>query len=264
MNLTIATFNLKHDYIVWLSTHWSKRRIAVQQFFQQETPDIVGTQELTKAMIEELLELIPEYDWIGQGRGGGEKGEYCAILYRKDRFRCIRKDTFWLARDEKKKGKRDWLAVLPRICTWGLFEEVGTGEKMLLYNTHLDHVSPVARRNGLALIGNHIRRQNGAIPCILTGDFNAMPGSGALKYLENLDVQYGLFSGNSYNLFLNAEGRQRTYHGFRGKTLGKPLDYIFTSKEIDILEAQIVQKKYDNRYPSDHYPILMKITVNEI
>lgn len=259
MELTVATFNLKHDHIVWLPTHWSKRTEAVRQFFYEEKPDVVGTQELTLQTVMEMEALLPEYGWIGQGRNGGEKGEYCAVFFRKERFEWVDKGTFWLARDENRKGKRDWMAVLPRICTWVLLKEKNTGELLLVYNTHLDHISPLARRNGLKLIGKHIQRQGGRVPCILTGDFNATPGSGAIRVLEDLDVQYGLFSGSSYNLFLNAEG-QRTYHGFRGKTIGKPFDYIFTSKEIEIMEAQIIQKKYDDRYPSDHFPIVMKIS----
>lgn len=263
MELTVATFNLKHDHIAWLPTHWSKRMTAVKLFFEDKKPDVVGTQELTIRMIKDMEKLLPEYNWIGQGRYGGEQGEYCAVFFRKDRFTWIDKGTFWLARDEKVKGKRDWMAVLPRICTWVLLEEKGSGERLLVYNTHLDHVSPIARKNGLELIGRHVQRQRGKNPCILTGDFNATPGSAAVRLLEEMDVQNGLFPGNSYNLFLNAEG-QRTYHGFRGKTVGKPVDYIFTSKEVDIVETQIVQGKYDNRYPSDHFPIIMKISSDQM
>ncbi len=263
MELTVATFNLKHDHIAWLSTHWSKRTEAVKQFFEETAPDVVGTQELTRRTIGDMEALLPEYDWIGQGRNGGEQGEYCAVFFKRNRFEWLDKGTFWLARNEQKKGTRDWMAVLPRICTWVLLREKETGEKLLVYNTHLDHISPIARRKGLDLIARHIQRQGGRVPCILTGDFNATPGSGAIRVLEEMDIKYGLFSGNSYNLFLNTQG-QRTYHGFHGKTVGKPVDYIFTSKEVEIVEARIVQDKYDGRYPSDHFPIVMKISVSPL
>lgn len=260
MELSVSTFNLKHDYITWLSTHWSKRSQSVKLFFRKEMPDVVGTQELTRRMISDMEEFLPEYDWFGQGRGGGERGEYCAIFYKKERFRCLDKGTFWLARDEEAQGKRDWMAVFPRICTWGLLEDRSEGIRFFIYNTHLDHLSFLARKRGLRLIAEHIKARPAKEPCILTGDFNAGPGSGAIKALDAFDMQYGLFSGDSYRVFVNAKN-QRTYHGFGGKTAGKPVDYIFASKAVEILEARILQEKYGGRYPSDHFPIIMKIKI---
>lgn len=266
MGLKIATFNLKRDVSRFFPNSWGQRRDAVAAFFEDETPDLVGTQELTAETLLDMERMLPGYDWIGEGRGGAAKGEYCAIFYRMDKLTCLEHGTFWLARAEAVPNKRDWFALVPRICTWGLFE---SREKQLLriYNTHLDHISPLARKNGLNLILEHMRQDHKRqpCPCVLTGDFNASPGSAALGLISEMNMKEGFFSGESCQVFFNAqnpaEQESKTYHGFRGKTTGLPIDYIFASKGILIEEARILQKKYAGRYPSDHFPIIMKIKI---
>lgn len=269
--MKVATFNLKNDYISLFSTHWSKRKNAVGQFFRDEMPDIAGTQELTIDAICDMEEMLSEYCWIGEGRGGEKKGEYCAVFYRKDQMTCLEHGTFWLARQEQVPNKRDWFSAFPRICTWGLFQD-RHGRRFHLYNTHLDVVSPFARKNGIRLIMEHMKEnyENTTYPCILTGDFNATPESQVLRMMRETNQCSGIFQGDSYQAALNASCsgeekanccQMKTYHGFRGRTEGVPIDYIFVSKGILIEETEIKQKMYGGKYPSDHFPIVMKIKI---
>lgn len=255
MSLKIVTFNLKNDYWSALKTHWSRRKPAIQAFFCEEDPDIVGTQELNYKRILEVVEMFPQYGFIGEGRQGGKLGEYCAIFYKKSKFTCTSSGTFWLSKHPHEKS-RGWLAMFPRICTWATFAIVdpknqAMGEEISVFNTHLDHISSYARVNGLLQIGQFINEKFQNCPSILMGDFNAKPNSKALKTIDIMNEK------TCYEFHKTESPNGKTYHGFHGNVVGKPIDYIFTSKEISIKDVKVAQKQYCGMYPSDHFPIVM-------
>ena len=71
-----------------------------------------------------------------------------------------------------------------------------SGRRLRVFNTHFDHVSPLARSLGARLILEQIHRfnQTDPLPTIVMGDFNAKPNSKAVRIMrENLpgyrDVQ---------------------------------------------------------------------------
>lgn len=256
--MKIATFNLKNDHWSALKTHWSRRKPAIQEFFSIENPDIVGTQELNHRRVLELLEMKPEYAMVGEGRQGGELGEYCAIFYKKEKFQCLSNGTFWLSNHPHEKS-RGWLAMFPRICTWAKFSMIGeVQQEVVILNTHLDHFSPYARSNGILQIRKFIQENFHQQATVLMGDFNAKPNSKALKLMDTINAGTGLFNGSSYSVFYSTKSPNgKTYHGFGGGVVGMPIDYIFTSKEILIDSVCVEQKKYCGMYPSDHFPIVM-------
>ena len=46
-----------------------------------------GAQEVLNNQLNDLLDRLPEYAYVGVGREDGKtKGEYAPIFYRKDRF----------------------------------------------------------------------------------------------------------------------------------------------------------------------------------
>ena len=262
MLLKLVTFNLKRTILRWDKRNFLNRVAAFQEFFAQQKPDLVGTQELTIRDLRQAEEALPQYRWIGLGRGGGHRSEFSAIFYRPDRLRLLDQGTFWLSSHPERPGSRGLMAVFPRICTWGLFETVETGQKIRVYNTHLDHVSPLARAEGIRVIQEHIHRHQSpqADGTILMGDFNASPASKVLRMLRDSDRR--IFTHDSYTLTLQKEPLCcRTYHGFSGKVNGRPIDYIFVSGGLEIADAAIDRGVYDNQYPSDHYPIVMELAL---
>ena len=54
-----------------------------------------------------------------------------------------------------------------------------------------------------------------------------------------------------------------TYHGFKGKRKGDPIDYIFFSEEFELEDAYIDQTSFDGRYPSDHYPLVATLRLKK-
>lgn len=263
MLLKIVTFNLKRTMLRRNKKNFTYRTGAVQEFFAAQQPDIVGTQELTFHYLSQVEELLPDYQWIGLGRDGGWRGEFTAILFRTDKLRLVDQGTFWLSPFPNSPGSRAWTAMFPRICTWGVFEVLGSGGKLVqVYNTHLDHVSPLARAGGIGLIKKHILAN--ARPevegTILMGDFNALPTSRAVRALDGANCK--IFSDSSYSVSLQQDPLHcRTFHNFSGKAVGNPIDYIFVSENLSIANAVIDRHIYDNQYPSDHYPIVMEVAL---
>ena len=128
MLLKLVTFNLKRTILRWDKRNFLNRVAAIQEFFAQQKPDLVGTQELTIRDLRQAEVALPQYRWIGLGRGGGHRSEFSAIFYRPDRLRLLDQGTFWLSSHPERPGSRGLMAVFPRICTWGLFETVETGQ----------------------------------------------------------------------------------------------------------------------------------------
>src|SRR6478735_7744470 len=95
-SLTVMTYNVRVPLDKTPYT-WPERREAVIECIRSLSPDLIGTQEGIQVQHDDLANGMPEYVRLGQAREGGEKGEYSAILYRKDRFTVVEHGDFWLS-----------------------------------------------------------------------------------------------------------------------------------------------------------------------
>lgn len=252
----IMTFNLRIATLADRENAWRYRKGRAAEAILAAEADIVGTQEGNHAMLQELTALLPGYAWIGEGRKGGGSGETNAIMYREDQWTPEESETFWLSEKPSKPGSQSWGAAYPRICTWGLFRSVQMPEsRIVVCNTHLDHISGHARKQGAALVASKLQeleRKTGA-PAVLTGDFNAKPRSEAI---ESLTRVFGLLS--AYDVYPGGtDGAGATFHGFRGGgSGGLPIDYIFAyGASCTWVHTVVDRERYGGMYPSDHYPV---------
>ncbi|ANY74986.1 endonuclease [Paenibacillus ihbetae] len=254
MNVITMTFNLRVNVDSDGSNAWPHRKHRAAAVIAEASPDLFGTQEGSGAMLRDLDEALPEYGRIGTGRmGQGDRdGEHCAIYYKQADFSILREGQFWLSETPEKPGSLGWDGSYPRICTWGLFQSTkDTGVRFYVVNTHFDHMGAVARQESAKLILDHIQRltKEASLPVILMGDLNAGPGETEIEILrEALQDAYELLG----------EPAGRTFHDFKGGLEGEPIDYIFTTRGVEMVETIIYRDTYDGAYPSDHYPVSMK------
>src|SRR3546814_6755240 len=96
---------------------------------------------------------------------------YSAIFYKKDRFRLLDHDTFWLSETPEVPSK-GWDAALNRICTWGKFRDKESRKEFFYFNLHMDHRGKEARKKSTLLVLEKIREIAGKTHVILSGDFN--------------------------------------------------------------------------------------------
>jgi len=71
------TYNLKFASPTF-KPPWEARRDMQVDMIRQYSPDIIGTQEGLKEQIDYLMDHLPEYVVIGEGRKGGDDDEHMA------------------------------------------------------------------------------------------------------------------------------------------------------------------------------------------
>ena len=248
--LTVGTFNLRMPADKGKHA-WTARLPRCRTLLAQHKPDLLGVQEAHK---HQLLGLIAgtSYAYIGGGRDDfRDRGEHSAILYDQARLELLEQGTFGLSEKPDVPGVRSWKSACPRIATWGLFRDRLTQRRLLFYNTHLDHVSDLARVKGLQVILSHIQTRNRTLqaPVFLTGDFNANPSSKVYRSATAELADTATISRTPH------EGPAETFNGYRD-TNRVTLDYIFVSKDIAVLRHLTDTTRFDDgAHASDHDPV---------
>lgn len=257
--ITVMSFNLKRDLLPFGPHTWQRRAEEAANLIREADPDILGTQELTGASLGDMERLLPGYQWVGQGRGGGSRGEYTAVFFRRERFRLLDWDTFWLSKTPERPS-RDRTTPFPRICTRCRLEFLDCpGKTIQVYNTHLDHISYFARVRGLREILRRIAAQyrEAPGPTLLMGDFNATPDSRTFRrwIAADLAQSAGLMRDCYWTMLQRGEEIGCSHHGFTGREKGAPIDYIFASRELTVRRVEILRGRQGDPFPSDHYPV---------
>jgi endonuclease/exonuclease/phosphatase family metal-dependent hydrolase len=250
MELKAMTFNLRVSCEEDGGNAWPHRKLEAAEAIKAAGAAIVCTQEGTYPMLQELHALLPEYDWLGEGRLGGNEDEFCAVFYLRAMLEPVDSGNFGLSEFPDRPGYSSWNTACPRMCTW-VRVRLPDGRESYIFNTHLDHMSPEARTNGIRLIVERIQNMHGPhrIPAIVAGDFNSGPDSDVVHFLN----EAGLI--NAYSAVAD-QAVGCTYHGFDGGEAGEPIDFIFLTPELKVTSTYVDRNAYNDRYPSDHYPVI--------
>ena len=269
---------------------WESRKADFLNLLRRLDLDAFGLQEVCPGQAEYITNNLPQYVLVGEHRNADRvSGEASPVLYRKDRFDALKCGTFWLSETPEVPGRKGWGAACPRVCSWMWLKDRKTGKTFCFANTHTDHVSALARKEGMLLI---IRRMHEfappGTPVIFTGDHNCReteePAQAVSKLLKNAlyisetppTGPWRTFTGwhwreKEYSTtdalklaphVRNArkgspDADKRTNGGYVWEDCGARIDYIYVSDGIRV-------KSYATRddprpgtklYPSDHFPI---------
>ena len=259
--------------------HWTARSPRLFAQWRAMQPDILSLQEPVKAYLDEIAAAFPELARVGVAREDGrEEGEFGPVLWRRDRFDCVRHGTFWLSETSETAGSKYPGANHPRICTFAYLHERVTGRLLAVYNTHTSYVSDDICRAQLGIIVRHMAANapEGAVR-ILTGDLNFEAGRRALAPLASAglvnadDVCAVPLDGlwNSVTLYrfyprsFPAEGVRRRLAVVGGDLasvraalpdLGSRIDHIFLSPGVTVTACGVDDTNDGGWYPSDHMP----------
>ena len=228
------------------------REEIVPQVVADYMPDSVGFQECEGTWYLTLKTYLPDYTIVGVGRLTGLPliGESTAIMYRNDKYTLVDSGTFWLSETPFIVSK-GWDANYPRTCTWVVLENKETGEQYAHVNTHLDNGGSLAREKGLEMVLE--KAASFDMPVVVTGDFNFSTSSSLYTTMTS-----GEFS-DTAKIAKEAD-RGGTAHGYGGGIGSSPIDFILVNDNVsDVLTFRIMREKYNDRYPSDHYPIYSDI-----
>lgn len=251
--ITIATYNLRFNNPNDGINAWPNRKEDVKALIRFHEFDIFGTEEGLIDQLKNIAEL-DEFAYIGKGRDDGkEAGEHSAIFYKKDRFKLLASGDFWLSETPDQPGKGWDATCCNRICSWGKFKDKLTKKTFFFFCVHFDHQGVIARKESGKLMVKKIKEIAGSNPVVCVGDFNSYPDSEQIQEMQTLlRDAYKVTETPPY-------GPVGTFNAFKfDAPLKHRIDYIFVSSGIRILKYGVLTDSKDQRYPSDHQPVMVK------
>ena len=249
-----GTFNirLQNDGDEKAGYGWSVRRDRVADYVKSRHIEVIGMQEVLHAQLEDLLERLPEYDYVGVGRTDGKtKGEYSPIFFLKDKFEVLEKGNFWLSETPDVPGSKGWDAALERVASYAKLKDKASGKVFMAVNTHFDHVGVTARRESAKLIMRKIQEIVGKQPAVVTGDFNVTEDDEA--YTTMTTNEFRMYE--AYHETPNHTGTVYTFHNFCHIPPLKceKIDFIFITPNIKVNHSHI-EEPNPKAMLSDHNP----------
>ena len=251
----IISFNVRYSSAPEIDgdNRWELRRDAAVKMVAQQKPLAMGLQEACPDQIDFLDLNLTGYKHIGVGRDDGKRaGEMMAIYYDTTRLTLLDSGTFWLS-ETPEKVSIGWDAACNRTCTWGHFKMKDTDFEFLYFNTHLDHLGSLARKNSIKLIVAKMTELNpDNLPVFLSGDFNSTTDDPIFDPLKASLKDAREVSAISDKII--------TYNGF-GTVTDNPntrkewvIDHIFFSG-VNPMAFMVLNGNYGVPFISDHYPI---------
>lgn len=253
--IRVLTCNIRYDNPADGPDAWPVRKNWLTKMLVQESPAVIGIQEGLHRQVLFLDTVWNDYSRIGVGRDdGAEAGEYSAIFFDKNRFLPLAHGTFWLSPTPEKPSK-GWDAALPRICTWVHLQEKNSQRSLYVFNMHFDHVGRTARGESAALVLEKIKAmcpENETI--VVMGDLNAKPGEPGPDFFTK-----ALKDARAHST-TPPQGPEGTFNGFKPyKAENGRIDYIYVSRNVEVLSYQVMDNNRNGHYPSDHFPVMAEI-----
>lgn len=255
-SLRVASYNLRYNTPNDGENAWPNRSEMVKSLIRYHQIDLFGTQEGLRGQLNDIVQL-PGWAFVGKGRDDGkEAGEHSAIFYRKDRFTLLDTGDFWLSETPDKPGKGWDATCCNRICTWARFRDKQTKKEFYFFSAHFDHQGVEARRQSGRLMVEKINAIAKNESVIFVGDLNSTPDTEQVKTIQTLlRDAYQVTKQPPY-------GPVGTFTGFKSDApLNDRIDYVFVSKGIDVRSYAALTDRLDQRFPSDHLPVVVDVVM---
>ncbi|SMF05314.1 endonuclease/exonuclease/phosphatase family protein [Pseudobacteriovorax antillogorgiicola] len=224
-SLKVMTFNVRTELANDPGEqNWQARKQEVVHAIKYQDPDLLGIQEATWQQFDFIRSRFPQLSSSPRNQ----------MFFRNDRFEFLASGTVNLVDD--KWGDR--------FAEWVKLRRIATGEQLIFSSSHwgvdtnAQNGSAGAVRDNLPYINN-----NWQIPTIIAGDFNAHPGTLAIKILLQETPLINLFWGNTFNSW---------------GAMDVQLDYIMGSN-ISADTCYLDWYQEGAFAPSDHRPIICLI-----
>lgn len=264
MSYRIMTYNIRYDDPNAGDNSWENRKDNVVSLIDSLNPQIFGVQEALIHQISDIQANLPKYKWVGNGRDDGNtEGEFTAIFYNDDLLEIIRSSTFWCSQTPGVPSI-GWDASYNRTVTWVEIKDKKTENHFIVMNTHFDHIGEVARIKSARLIKRVINDLFSNYPVILIGDFNVIPESEPYSIITDaseMDVSNRKIH-DSHSIASTHTEFTGTFNGFDlNSDTQYPIDYVFVTANVQVNSYQVIKEKFDNRFPSDHFPVAVDIKI---
>lgn len=257
------TFNLRFDNPGDGVNAWPNRKDWVASLIRWHGADVIGVQEALLHQLTDLDSRLPGFARVGVGRTDGRtKGEYSAILYRTDRVALRDSGTFWLSPTPDVAGSKGWDTAIERIATWARFADKHTGCEWLQLNTHYDHIGEVARQESSRLIRRRLAALANGLPIVMTGDLNTEPTNAPYRILttESIDGATPPLRDAFVVSRAGHYGPTSSWNAFKAIEPNRRIDYVLISAPVVVEQHAILPDMWENRFPSDHLPVMAVVS----
>jgi endonuclease/exonuclease/phosphatase family metal-dependent hydrolase len=249
------SYNVRHAILDEGQNAWMNRRKAVIKVIQSYEPAILGLQESTGTQHKSIQEALSNYEWVGMADNPGS-GEHNPIGYT-TRFDLEDTDTIWLSETPNTPKSIGWDANYPRVLTTAMLRDRKVEQSLTVFNTHFDHRGSEARRQSARLI----RKQIDTIPhrqTIVVGDFNCSNGDTPYEMLT--DDKFKRTVVDARYVAHKIHGPKTTLSDFTALCPDRRVDHIFVNSDFTVCRYVVcTHTDRDDRYPSDHLPVIVDI-----
>lgn len=214
--------------------------------------DVIGFQEYSPFWEEYIRQYYcDDYEFFNQYRTDKEGLESTPILWKKDKFICLKRGYFWFSdTPEIMSGGWDDYGC-NRICLYAVLQDKKSGEIFAFLNTHFGF-GEENQVKSVRLIQEYAEKIS-TYPSFIIGDFNMLPDSRPYNEMvkKYADVNE-----------LTIQDRRSTYHGYDlQNTYNEHIDYCFIDKNIRPISFKIIDEMVDGKFPSDHFGIFMELEI---
>ena len=251
MELKVISFNIRscddeNGYTI------EERAPRLNKIISSYDVDMIGFQEYTPVWEKYIVEYFGnEFDIFNKYRAKNDK-ESSPILWRKNKFECLKKGYFWLS-DTPNVESKGWDEVYDcfRICTYIILRDKESDKKFTVMNTHFGF-GDKGQVKSVKLLDEYVNKIS-SYPTFVIGDFNMKPDSVAYALMSKIFTDVNAVTTNDL---------RTTYHGYNpGKVMNSHIDYCFTNKEIKPVSQKIIDDTVNGMFPSDHYGLYIKIEI---
>lgn len=257
------TYNIRLDTPVDGENGWDKRKHFLFGQIITMRPQILGLQEVLPRQQAELKSIMTQYDFVGAGRDDGKNaGEASPLIIDRHVFKIVSSGTFWLS-PTPGIPSMGWDAAYKRVASWAHIKRHSDNARLLVVNTHWDHIGLVARTESGAQILDWITRNRlKGEQIVLMGDFNADDAEESVAQLTRpatgrdplVDTRRAAANGNF--------GPSFSFNAFNAfPPSGKLIDHIFVSPDIAVRSQGVIAQHENGRMASDHFPVVAVIDV---
>lgn len=261
--IRVVTANIRTPNAADGANDWDQgRRVICRDVLLAQKADIICMQEGTDAQLNYLLRTMSGYASYALKVGGQPVRPYNPILYSKERFELLVADGFWLSETPRVPLSISWSSASVRVANWAQLRDRRTGRAFVVWSTHLDNESQLARENQIKVVTGVASLQGAGVPQLLLSDFNAAPSSNVYRSMTGSGWVDTYPEGGG----TGGIDPEYTYHNFKGPAqgYGNKIDYIFRRGKFRAIRTEIIKDFVTidgaDRYPSDHYFMSADVT----
>lgn len=232
---------------------WPHRLPLLVNLYQDFAPDILATQEGRIGQIKELDEKLQGLTLIDSHREWIDVRMYPCLFVDLKKIKVLRSGDIWLSETPEVAGSSSFSSSFPRLCTWAEVEILSSGKKLLIANTHLDHILTQTRISQVGVLISELQKL-GSQAIFIMGDFNESPQSQIKSDLMNAFNLKDPWDEKKYP-------EETSHHGFNGMNAseGERIDWILMPAHFECSYLHMEKRSFNNVYPTDHYPMFATV-----